>query len=411
MSELRWHPLLGEWVVTATHRQDRTFLPPADYCPLCPTQIGGFPSEIPAANYDIVTFENKFPSYRPEPPVPAVEGDELHPVAPAAGVCEVLVYSPNHNTTLAQESLGQIYKLVRVWTHRFRELGQLEFVDYVFIFENKGEAIGVTLHHPHGQIYAFPYVPPRVARELETARAHQARTGRCLVCDVVADERADGRRLVAENDDFTAVIPFFARYPYEVHLYARRHMQALTDLTDGEQRALAALLKTVLVKYDNLFGFSLPYMMVLHQRPSDGADYSYYHFHIEFYPPLRTPTKLKYLAGVESGAGTFINDTLAEEKAEELRRAEPQTPYGWQAADEGAISDFRFQISDFRSQISNFESEISNHQGTVLPGGPLQRLARGARRPAGPGNNRHRRRQGRRRRQPATLRPVRRVYV
>lgn len=327
MSELRWNPLLGEWVATATHRQERTFLPPADFCPLCPTKAGGFPTEVPESSYDVVVFENQFPSLRPEPPAPAVPGTELYPVRPAQGVCEVVLYSPKHTATLAQEPVQQIYKLVRVWSDRFRELGALDYVSYVFEFENKGEAIGVTLHHPHGQIYGYPFVPPHIQRELQQSQAHHTRTGRCLICDVLAEERRDARRIVAENDSFTAVIPFFARWPYEVHVYSSRHLQALTDMTAGEQRDLASMLKMVLVAFDRLFDLSLPYMMVLHQRPVDGGAYDYYHFHVEFYPPLRTATKLKYLAGSETGAGLFINDTLAEEKAAELRRH--VTPVVW----------------------------------------------------------------------------------
>lgn len=327
MSELRWNPLLGEWVATATHRQERTFLPPADFCPLCPTKPGGFPTEVPEPAYDIVVFENRFPSLRRDPPAPAVEATELYPVRPGQGVCEVVLYTPHHNATLASEPVEQIYKLVQVWTDRFRTLGALSFVDYVFIFENKGEAIGVTLHHPHGQIYAFPFIPPRVARELEQSLAHHQKTGRCLICDIIKDEQSDGRRIVATNDSFVAYIPFFARYPYEVHLAATRHLQALTDMEDGEQRDLAAMLKMLLAAYDKLFNLSFPYIMSVHGRPSDGGNYDHYHFHIEFYPPLRTATKLKYLAGSETGAGMFINDTLAEEKAAELR--ERITPVAW----------------------------------------------------------------------------------
>ena len=319
MSELRWNPLLGEWVATATHRQERTFLPPADFCPLCPTKEGGFPTEVPESTYDIVVFENRFPSLRSDPPPPAVEATELYSVRPGQGVCEVVLYSPNHNSTLAQEPVEQIYKLVRVWRDRFLKLGALDFVDYVFEFENKGEAIGVTLHHPHGQIYAYPFIPPRIKRELEQSRAHQAGRGRCLLCDIVADERADGRRIIAENGSFVAYIPFFAGYPYEVHIASLRHLQALTDLQEAEERDLAGILKMVLAAYDKLFNLSFPYIMAIHQRPTDAEAYDYYHFHIEFYPPLRTATKLKYLAGSETGAGMFINDTLAEEKAAELR--------------------------------------------------------------------------------------------
>jgi UDPglucose--hexose-1-phosphate uridylyltransferase len=327
VSELRWNPLLGEWVATATHRQERTFLPPADFCPLCPTKPGGFPTEVPESTYDIAVFENRFPSLRPAPPPPAIEPTELYAVRPGQGVCEVVLYSPNHTTTLANEPVEQIYKLVQVWTDRFRTLDALDFVDYVFIFENKGEAIGVTLHHPHGQIYAYPFIPSRVQTELDQSRAHKEQTGRCLICDIINEERRAHQRIVAENESFIAFVPFFARYPYEVHICSTRHLQALTDMEECEQRDLASMLKMILVAYDRLFNISFPYMMVLHGRPSDGANYDHYHFHIEFYPPLRTATKLKYLAGSETGAGMFINDTLAEEKAAELR--ERVTSVAW----------------------------------------------------------------------------------
>jgi UDPglucose--hexose-1-phosphate uridylyltransferase len=319
MSELRFNPLLGEWTATATARQDRTFLPPENYCPLCPTEPGGFPTEIPESTYDIVSFENKFPSLRTRPESPSIEGDELYRVMPSRGVCEVVVYTPNHFSSLAAEPVEQIYKLVRVWTDRFRELGSLDFVDYVFIFENKGEAVGVTLHHPHGQIYAYPFVPPYILKELSNARDHMDATGRCVYCDVVAKELEFGKRIIAENDSFIAVIPFFARYPYETHIYSKRHLQALTDLFAYGQQDLAAIMKQVLAAFDRLFEVSFPYIMSIHQRPSDGANYDHYHFHIEFYPPMRSATKLKYLAGSEAGAGMFINDTLPEDKAAELR--------------------------------------------------------------------------------------------
>jgi UDPglucose--hexose-1-phosphate uridylyltransferase len=319
VSELRWNPLLGEWTATATHRQKRTFLPPTDFCPLCPTQEGGYPTEVPESSYDIVAFENKFPSLSSAPPPPSVEASELYPVRPSQGVCEVVLYSPRHDVTLAREPVEQIYKLIRVWTDRFQKLGELDYVNYVFIFENKGEAVGVTLHHPHGQIYAYPFIPPMILRELEQSEAHFNRTKRCLICDIIAEEVKDQRRIVARNDSIIAFIPFFARWPYEVHISPLRHLQALTDMSKAEQLDLAVILKSLLVAYDRLFDLSFPYMMVLHQRPCDGKDYNHYHFHIEFYPPLRDRGKLKYLAGSETGAGMFINDTLPEEKAAELR--------------------------------------------------------------------------------------------
>lgn len=325
MSELRWNPVLGEWVVTATHRQERTYHPPKDYCPLCPTRPGAFPTEVPAEDYEIVVFENKFPSFRRNPPEPAVGGSELYPVRPAKGICEVVLYSPDHHGSLATSEVSQIACLVDVWADRYAELGSLDYIDYVLIFENKGEAVGVTLDHPHGQIYAFPYIPPKPAVELENAARHKAKTGRCLFCDILDAELKDGRRVVAANEDFVAVVPFFARYPYEVHILPRRHAASLPEFSAAERWNLAAILKVVLQKYDNLFGKPLPYIMVMHQAPTDGKQYDHYHFHIEFYPPNRTASKLKYLAGCESGAGTFINDTLPEEKAAELRSVPPVT--------------------------------------------------------------------------------------
>jgi len=331
MSELRWNPLLGEWVATATQRQERTFLPPDDYCPLCATQPGGFPTEVPENDYDIVVFENRFPSLKPDPEPPVVESSELYPVRPSQGVCEVVLYSPNHFSSLAQEPVEQIYKLVRVWADRFRELGALDFVQYVFIFENKGEAIGVTLHHPHGQIYAYPFIPPRIATELKQFAAHYESTKKCLLCNVLDEEFQAKRRIIAENDSFAAVLPFFARWPYETHIYSKRHFQALTDMSDKETGDLASIFKTVLVAFDKLFEISFPYMMVMHQRPVDGQAYDFYHFHIEFYPPLRSANRLKYLAGSETGAGMYINDTLPEEKAAELRAQVREVV--WQAPD------------------------------------------------------------------------------
>ncbi|MEP6924625.1 MAG: galactose-1-phosphate uridylyltransferase [Pyrinomonadaceae bacterium] len=319
MSELRWNPLYGEWTATATVRQDRTFLPPKDFCPLCPTAPGGFPTEIPEPTYDIVVFENRFPSLSPDPPEPAIAGSELYPVRQSFGQCEVVVYTPKHNSTLAQEPVEQIYKLVQVWTDRFAELSNLEFVKHVFIFENKGEAIGVTLNHPHGQIYAYPFVPPRVEKQLEQSREHFSRTGRNLFDDIITEEKRDGRRIIAENNSFLAYIPFFARYPYETHITAKRNAPDLTHFDKTELADLSEILKAVLAAFDKLFDVSFPYIMALQQAPSDGGDYDFFRFHIEFYPPMRTATKLKYLAGSESGAGMFINDTLPEEKAAELR--------------------------------------------------------------------------------------------
>jgi UDPglucose--hexose-1-phosphate uridylyltransferase len=312
-------------VITATHRQDRTFLPPEDYCPLCPTKPGGFPTEVPAETYDIVVFENKFPSLQREPPEPAVEGSELTPVLPALGVCEVLLYSPNHRESLTTMPLGRIANVARVWRDRTLELGARPSIECVFPFENRGEAVGVTLHHPHGQIYAFPFVPPILQRELDASRAHHLKSGRCLFCDSLKEELADGRRVVLEGERFVAYVPFFARYPYEVYLAPKAHQASTLDWSGRDFDEVAVVLKGLLLKYDALFDRPFPYMMVCHQAPTDGVAHPEYHLHFEFYPPLRTATKQKFLAGCESGAGNFINDKLAEESAAELRAVGPAT--------------------------------------------------------------------------------------
>jgi UDPglucose--hexose-1-phosphate uridylyltransferase len=317
MSELRWNPLLGEWVVSAPRREGRTFAPPPESCPFCPDGERG--GEVPTRDFDVVVFENRFPAFEPEPSEPEAAPSALYPVRRDRGVCEMVLYTPEHGATLSRMPVDKIYKLVRVWADRFEHLGQLDFVKYVFPFENQGESAGAGVDHPHAQIYGYPFVPPRVARELEQARGHHDRTGRCLLCDIIAEELKDGRRVVVENDAFVAFVPFFARWPYEVHVYSTRHVQALSDLTSEEQRELASILKAVLVAFDGVFGDASSYTMAVHQRPVDGLHYDFYHLHVEFYPPMRSSDRPKLLAGSENGAGVFINDALAEEKAAELR--------------------------------------------------------------------------------------------
>jgi UDPglucose--hexose-1-phosphate uridylyltransferase len=322
MNERRLDPTTDEWRMFATGRQDRTFLPPADQCPLCPTRDPAFPTEIPESGYDVVVFDNKFPSLLAAPPSPATAAGDPYGVTPSAGATEVVVYSDDHGLAFADLGIDRITRLIDVWADRYAVLGARDEVAYVFVFENRGEAIGVTLHHPHGQIYGYPEIPPRPRRELETAAAHMAATGCCVFCDVGARERADGVRLVAQNRSFLAFVPFAARFPYEVHVMAHRHASSLLDLTDPERRALAELLQTVVRGYDALFGFPLAYVMSMHQAPTDDGEWQpISHFHIEFTPFHRTATKLKFLAGSELGAGAFINDTAPEETAAELRAA------------------------------------------------------------------------------------------
>lgn len=318
MSELRYHPFLGQWVITATHRQDRTYHPPDGHCPLCPTRPGGVPTEVPFENYDIAVFENKFPSLMQDPPELAVEPTSVTPVRPSHGACEVVCYSSDHCATFATLPLSQIKKLARVWKHRYIELCKREHVQYVYIFENKGREVGVTLPHPHGQIYAYPFVPPVLEKELGQEREHFETHGVPLMKSVLEQETTEGKRIVYENSGCIAFVPFFARLPFEVYVTTKSQVRSLALMDDTLLDDLARAMHTISKKYDALFGFSMPYVMAMHQEPAVPG-YEYNWFHVEFYPPYRTADKLKYMAGSEAGAGTFINDTLPEESAALLR--------------------------------------------------------------------------------------------
>ncbi|MDQ4149631.1 MAG: galactose-1-phosphate uridylyltransferase [Actinomycetota bacterium] len=315
-------PTKGEWTSFAAHRQDRTYLPSRESCPFCPTRGGTPATEVPCDRYDIVVFDNKFPAFTTDPPSPSIEGNDPYEVAAAAGASEVIVYSDDHDATMASLGVDRLARIIEVWANRYANLGVRKEVSYVFIFENKGVEVGVTLHHPHGQIYGYPEIPPVPLAELNAARSYLEKHGRCVFCDQIGRERSDGVRVLGENESFLAFVPFPARFPYETRIMSRRHAPSLLDLSDPERARLAELMQAVLIGYDRLFGFPMPYVMAIHQAPTGDAKWlAVSHFHMEFYPPYRTSKKLKYLAGSELGAGAFLNDTVPEETAAELRRA------------------------------------------------------------------------------------------
>jgi UDPglucose--hexose-1-phosphate uridylyltransferase len=301
----RFNELRGEEVAYAIHRQDRTFLPPEDHCPLDPTRPGGPPTEIPFAAFEIVVFDNLFPSFE----------------APA-GAAEVVVYTDDHHGSFAGLSPERAEALMWVWRQRYEELGARADVHYVLIFENRGVEVGTTLHHPHGQIYAFPFLPPVPKLELDA----DARLGGCAVCALLERELDDGERIVYSGEDVVAYVPFAARWPYETHVVVREHRPSLLECDGGELQSLARALQAVTRGFDRLFARPFPYVMVVHQAPTSsppprGAGARTGHLHVEFYPPLRTAEKLKYLAGCEQGAGTFIMDVMPEGSAAALREA------------------------------------------------------------------------------------------
>ena len=315
-AHLRWHPLRGEWVAYAGHRQHRTFLPPPEYNPLAPTDSAEHPTEVPRAPWDVAVFENLFPTLAMgahDPPQLAV------PTAPARGVCEVVVFTQDATTTLGRLPLAHIELLIDVWADRYEELGRLAEVAYVYPFENRGVEVGVTLHHPHGQIYAYPFIPPVAERELAHQLAHYQQHGRGLLEDMIAREQTEGIRMVYGGPHVAAFMPVCARYSYEVWIAPTRAAQSFAALTRDERRDFARALKTVLLKFDGLWDRAFPYILAFHQAPTDGVPHPEAHLHAEFYPAYRMPGRLKYLAGSEMGAGVFTADTVPEEKVKELQ--------------------------------------------------------------------------------------------
>ncbi|MFH0244003.1 galactose-1-phosphate uridylyltransferase [Streptomyces sp. HK10] len=327
-SEIRHDPLLGEWVAVTAHRQARTYHPPADECPLCPSRDGR-PTEIPAGDYEVAVFENRFPSLTGPPgPAEAEDGSGLSLRAPGAGRCEVVCFTSDHDASFADLTEERAALVLDVWTDRTAELSALPGVRQVFCFENRGREIGVTLGHPHGQIYAYPFVTPRTGRMLRSAAAHRERTGGNLFDDVVAAERADGRRVVLETGHWTAFVPHAARWPYEVHLYPGRRAADLTELGEDARAEFPGVYLELLRRFDRIFGPGeppTPYISGWHQAPlgpdggKDWAGRADFALHLELFTIRRTSGKLKYLAGSESGMGVFINDVPPETAAQRLR--------------------------------------------------------------------------------------------
>ena len=317
---MRWHPLRGEWVTYAAYRQDRTFLPPPQYNPLAVTIDPQQPTELPNGNWDIAVFDNRFPSLTSASGADAVS-ESIVPTAPASGHCEVVVYGRDQ-TPLGQLPLSHIELLFEVLADRTATLAVRSEVKYVLPFENRGAEVGVTLHHPHGQIYAYPVVPPVPARMQELAARHYAKAGRGVLQDLIDDEQRDGRRILYEGAEAIAFVPVCARYPYEVWVATIRPVPDFTALSSAQNADLARALKTVLLKYDGLWQRPFPYLMAWYQAPTDGQPHPESHLHAQFFPPYRTRDRLKYLAGTEIAAGFFAMDALPEDKARELQQVE-----------------------------------------------------------------------------------------
>jgi UDPglucose--hexose-1-phosphate uridylyltransferase len=318
-SQLRYDALLGEWVAIASHRQTRTFLPPADECPLDPSRPGR-PTEIPESEYQVVVFENRFPSLATavERDVPATApGAPLAELRPGFGRCEVVCFTDDHDRVFAELGPDRARLVVDVWADRTEALSALDGIEYVFPFENHGEEIGVTLSHPHGQIYAYPYLPPRVAKILTSVRRHREQNGGDLFAEVVDAERS-GPRVVTANEHWTAFVPAATRWPYEVQFFPTRRVPDIPSLTDEERDAFVDVYLDVLGRFARRMDTPMPYIASWNQAPvHEGRDDWW--LHLQLFSFRRAPGKLKYLAGSESGMGAFITDTNPEDVAEQLR--------------------------------------------------------------------------------------------
>ncbi len=329
--EERWHPLRQEWVIVAAHRQSRPWTGETvaakaankvaydPSCYLCPgnSRIGGAVNPPYESTF---VFDNDHPCVGPQAPRDLAPPPPPYRVQPAVGQARVVCFSPRHDLTLAEMPPAAIAEVVEVWRRETRDLGGLPEVRQVLCFENKGEVVGVSNPHPHGQIYATSFVWKTMETELEASIRYQQETGRGLFADAIRAERSDGRRILYEDQRVIAFVPYFARYAYEVYLAPKRRVGHVHALDDQETASLAAALKDLTARFDRLWGISFPYVMVLHQAPT-GGDTSAFHFFISFHPPLRQPRLLKYLAGPEIGGGNFLSDTSPEATAAELRAA------------------------------------------------------------------------------------------
>ena len=319
IGELRLDPLVNEWVAMAAHRQGRVFLPPKELCPLCPSTAENL-TEVPEDDFEVVVFDNKSPSLRPPDgdwALPDMAGPDTD-TGSAAGKCEVICFTADHGHSFKDLSTERIRVLLEAWMDRTRELSKEKFIHHIAPFENRGEEVGVTLAHPHGQIYAYSYIPPKVSRMLEVAKKHKERTGKVLFDEIVAREIKEEERIVAENKHWVAFVPYAARYSFEIHVAPKVSVADLSELTPEVADAYPAIAKEVLQRLDGVFDIPMAYIAAWHQAPvREGRDLLRLHWQIT--SVRRAPGKLKYLAGSESSMGAFIMDLRPEQSAAQLR--------------------------------------------------------------------------------------------
>jgi UDPglucose--hexose-1-phosphate uridylyltransferase len=315
--EIRFDALAGEWVTIAGHRQDRTFLPQVESCPLCPSSESN-KTEIPDPSYEVAIFENRFPSFAPPTQAREAVSEDLLSAGVNAGHCEVVCFTDDHTSTFSELPPDRVELVIAAWTDRTKTLMAKEYVDYVFVFENYGEDIGVTLAHPHGQIYAYPFTPSRPSRMLERIASHRALTGRHLIDDILEKEMSEGSRVVEHTDHWIAFVPFAARWPFQVQLHPTTPVSDFTQLTSDQVRDLSVVYPRLLRRFQGLFDQQVPYIAAWNQAPK-GEHAEDGRLFLDLFTTRRDKNKLKYLAGSESAMGAFVNDVSPEKAATLLR--------------------------------------------------------------------------------------------
>ena len=357
MNELRWDPLLKEWVIVAANRDKRPVLgktfkdeaskkeaksdlpsaqpkalteqsssiKPAEKdpnyrCPFCPGS-----EEVKDANWEVLQLGNRFSSLHSDLSVPWVEStspDAIWPTKPALGKNEVILYTPEHYKHIGQLKISNLERLTELWAQRYTYIAKDSLIKYIFIMENRGKEIGVSLEHPHGQIYCLPFLPPRIEREYNSVNEYKEKFEKCLYCEIMEKELKSGKRVICQNDSFVAFVPYFTHFAYEIHMYAKKHIPSIADFDSKMTYDFARMLKEVVLRYDALKGGIMPYVMAQHNAPSNVDKTENWHFHVEFYTIFRGPERIKYLAGVELGCNTFVNDVFPEDAAARLREVQ-----------------------------------------------------------------------------------------
>jgi UDPglucose--hexose-1-phosphate uridylyltransferase len=355
MTELRWNPLLGTWTMVAASRQNRPHMR-EDTCPFCP-------GKGKLKNYDVLKYDNDFPALMKDPPEPAKIRSGVYRSSESAGKCEVILYSPDHKKPLHELPQAHVRKIVDLWAERCKALSKDKRIRYVFVFENKGAEVGVTMLHPHGQVYAYPFVPLKLKLELDNAKEYYKSNKECMICAMNKEEQQAGIRIIFENKSFLVYLPYFTDYPYGVFISSKTHRPGFIELTHQEKDDLAEALKITEGSFDRIFNRPFPFMMCAHQCPSNSPEYKgsgkYFHLHIEFYPPLRAKDRIKWYASSESGAWAAANTAVVEDTARQLVSAK----YKYFAASDPA----RFKKEFINEFMKAFPDSSSRDKSRLVP--------------------------------------------